>query len=141
MNLTLQKFGYPASLIREYDHWVVMVRPKQITFGCVVIAAKSAGTSMGALTPVEAAEFPRIASDFERAMKRLAGAEKFNYVALMMVDPNPHFHAIPRYARDVSIDGITFSDGTFPKPPDLNAAHALDAKQIESIRRRLVEGW
>src|SRR3546814_2888106 len=33
MNETIRKFGYPATLIREYDHWVVLLRPAQLTLG------------------------------------------------------------------------------------------------------------
>ncbi len=141
MNLTLQKFGYPNSVICEYDHWVVMIRPRQITFGCVVIAAKSAGVSFGELAPEEAAEFPKVVRHFEGTIRRMASADKFNYLGLMMVDPNPHFHAIPRYAREVIVDGMTFRDGVFPRPPDVNAVHELDAAQLDAIRQRLIDRW
>src|SRR3546814_2464599 len=33
MNDTILKFGYPATLIREYEHWVVLLRPAQLTLG------------------------------------------------------------------------------------------------------------
>lgn len=32
-NETILKFNYPDSLIREYDHWVVLLRPAQVTIG------------------------------------------------------------------------------------------------------------
>ncbi len=31
------KFGYPASLVRDYDTWVVLVRPGQCTLGALVL--------------------------------------------------------------------------------------------------------
>ena len=40
MNPTMQKFGYPDSLIREYDHWVVLLRPQQVTLGALVLVCK-----------------------------------------------------------------------------------------------------
>ena len=141
MNATLQRFGYPGSVIEEYVHWVVMVRPAQVTLGCTVIAAKSDCTSLADLTPEEAAELPRVIGDFERAVRRIAAASKFNYLALMMVDPNPHFHAIPRYAGQVDVGGIVFEDPAFPKPPDLRCVHELTAVQLEGVRRLLVENW
>jgi diadenosine tetraphosphate (Ap4A) HIT family hydrolase len=141
MNPTLQRFGYPGSVIKEYVHWVVMIRPGQVTLGCTVIAAKSACVGLGDLTPSEAAELPQVIGDFERAVRRVAPASKFNYLALMMVDPNPHFHAIPRYAAEVHVDGRAYADTTFPNPPDLRCVLELTAEQLESMRRLLTEKW
>src|SRR3546814_7459383 len=39
MNETIHTFGYPATLIREYDHWVVLLRLAQLTLGSLVLAA------------------------------------------------------------------------------------------------------
>lgn len=141
MNLTLQGFGYPDSLIKEYVHWVVMIRPVQVTLGCAVIAAKSAATSLGGLAPCEAAELPLVIRDFEQAIRGFAPASKFNYLALMMVDPNPHFHAIPRYATAVQRGATVFTDAAFPKPPDLGHRHELDGAQLELVRSELVKNW
>lgn len=141
MNLTLQGFGYPHSLIREYVHWVAMIRPAQVTLGCVVIAAKSDATSLGGLAPREAAELPLVIRDFEHAVRSFAPALKFNYLALMMVDPNPHFHAIPRYEAAVRFGATLFADATFPKPPDLAHWHRLDEAELESVRAELARNW
>lgn len=40
MNATIEKFGYPATLIAEFDHWLVLLRPAQPTLGSLVLAAK-----------------------------------------------------------------------------------------------------
>jgi diadenosine tetraphosphate (Ap4A) HIT family hydrolase len=141
MNATLQRFGYPGSVIKEYVHWVVMIRPGQVTLCCTVIAAKSECTSLGDLTQDEGAELPKVIGDFERAVRRIAPASKFNYFALMMVDPNPHFHAIPRYAAEVHVAGRAFADVAFPNPPDLRAVHEWTTEQLESQRRLLAQSW
>jgi diadenosine tetraphosphate (Ap4A) HIT family hydrolase len=141
MNATLDRFNYPSSIIRNYTHWVVMVRPGQVTLGCTIIASKSDCTSLGDLLPEQAAELPQVISEFERTLRRLLPVSKFNYLALMMVDPNPHFHAIPRYAREVVFAGTMFSDSAFPKIPDLTAAHDLTTQQFEEIRRWLNDNW
>jgi diadenosine tetraphosphate (Ap4A) HIT family hydrolase len=141
VNATLQRFGYPGSVIREYVHWVVMVRPGQVTLGCTIIAAKSESSGLGGLTAAEGAELPRVIGDFEATIRRIAPASKFNYLALMMVDPNPHFHAIPRYANEVHVAGAAFADVAFPNPPDLRAVHELTAGQLEGVRRLLAESW
>jgi diadenosine tetraphosphate (Ap4A) HIT family hydrolase len=141
VNATLQRFGFPATVIKAYFHWVVMIRPEQITLACTVIAARSAVTRLGDLTADEAAELPRVFRDFECAVGRMAPASKFNYLALMMVDPHPHFHAIPRYATTVQVDGIAFSDAAFPQPPDLRAVHDLTADQVAGLKRRIQANW
>src|SRR3546814_13935927 len=51
MNETIRKFGYPATLIREYDPWVVLLRPAQLTLGPLVLAAKSEATECNDLSP------------------------------------------------------------------------------------------
>jgi diadenosine tetraphosphate (Ap4A) HIT family hydrolase len=141
MNATLQRFGYPGSVIHEYVHWVVMIRPAQLTLGCAVIASKSGCISLGDLTSDEGAELPGVIGDFECAVRRIAPASKFNYLALMMVDPNPHFHAVPRYAAGVCVTGMAFADVAFPNPPDLRAVHELTAEQLDRLRRLLVQSW
>ena len=49
MNATIEKFGWPASLIAEYPHWVVLLRPAQPTLGSLILAAKSDATAFGDL--------------------------------------------------------------------------------------------
>ena len=51
INETMRKFGYPQTLIREYDHWVVLLRPAQVTLGSLILAAKGEATAFGALPP------------------------------------------------------------------------------------------
>ena len=40
MNATIEKFGWPATLVREFEHWVVLARPAQPALGSLVLAAK-----------------------------------------------------------------------------------------------------
>src|SRR5918998_2367615 len=49
LNPTIRKFGYPGTLVRELEHWVVLLRPAQVTLGSLVLAAKSDATAFGAL--------------------------------------------------------------------------------------------
>lgn len=137
MNDTLQKFGYPGSLIHEYEHWVVLIRPAQLTLGSVIIAAKSDFRSFGALGPEEMAEWPGIVRCFESVIVKDFGAEKFNYLALMMVDPNPHFHGIPRYRGPVTFRGQSFTDEKFPKPPALDVLNECSEEMLAALREHL----
>jgi diadenosine tetraphosphate (Ap4A) HIT family hydrolase len=63
MNPTIEKFGYPATLLREFEHWLVLLRPAQVTLGSLVLAAKSEATAYGDLprarSPSRARRWPR----------------------------------------------------------------------------------
>ena len=137
MNPTIEKFGYPATLLRELDHWVVLLRPAQVTLGSLVLAAKSDATSYGALPPEAFAEQGEAVALIERALASFVGYERLNYLMLMMVDPNVHFHVIPRYSAARDWDGVAFADAGWPGPPQLASAIHLSAEQITSLVERL----
>ena len=56
MNPTIEKFGYPATLLHELEHWLILVRPAQVTLGSLVLAAKSDATAYSELPPEAFAE-------------------------------------------------------------------------------------
>jgi len=66
---------------------------------------------------------------------------KINYLALMMVDPHVHFHVIPRYSEPRTFDGATWTDATWPKPPDVTTALALTPEQMAALQARLRAAW
>ena len=39
MNDTILRFGHPATVIAEYPHWFVLLRPEQPTLGSLVLVA------------------------------------------------------------------------------------------------------
>src|SRR5690606_29739097 len=92
MNPTIEKFGYPATLIAEFDHWLVLLRPTQPTLGALVLAAKSDATAFGDLPAAAHAELKRAAAAIESALGAAVGYDRINYLMLMMVDPHVHFH-------------------------------------------------
>src|SRR3954451_17615170 len=99
MNPTIEKFGYPASLIHELEHWLVLLRPAQVTLGALVLAAKSDATAYADLPREAFAELADVIPAIERALKSFTAYERINYLMLMMVDPNVHFHVLPRYSE------------------------------------------
>ena len=56
---------------------------------------------------------------------------------LMMVDPNVHFHVIPRYPGERQWEGVDFPDAGWPGPPDLKSAIALDERQLSQMVKEL----
>ena len=136
---TLEKFGYPHSLVKEYRHWAVLCRPQQVTLGACTIVIKDDIRAVGAVSAEAFAEFSEICNDLERTVKVAFQNDKINYLALMMVDPQVHFHALPRYAEPRDFVGHTFIDTHWPKPPVLGDAPALSAVQLNEIKQKLIE--
>lgn len=133
-NQTIARFGHPRSLVREYDHWLVLLRPAQVTAGSLVLAAKSTVLAYGALAPEAFVEQGLVIADIEQSLHHALAYERINYLMLMMVDPHVHFHVIPRYQGSRSVGGITLPDTCWPGAPDLKSATALDSSQIASLR-------
>ena len=133
MNPTIEKFGYPGSLVKEYDHWVVLVRPAQVTLGSLVLAAKSEARAYGDLPAAAFAEQGDVIVAIERALTTFTSYERINYLMLMMVDPNVHFHVIPRYSEPRSWNGIEFADGGWPGPPQLGTSIPLVNEHIQAM--------
>ena len=133
MNETIEKFGWPATLVHEFDHWVVLARAAQPTLGSLVLAAKSDATAFGDLPGEAHAELKIATSAIETALGKAVGYARLNYPMLMMVDPNVHFHVIPRYEGAREWNGREFVDVGWPKVPDLGHAVALAGEELEEF--------
>jgi diadenosine tetraphosphate (Ap4A) HIT family hydrolase len=133
MNATMQKFGYPESLVKDHHHWCVLLRPQQVTLGSLVLAAKSDATAFSELPPTAFAELSIVITEIEQSLRRFSPYEKINYLMLMMVDPHVHMHVLPRYAKPQFFDGIEFTDGGWPGLPDLKSAPVLTDKLHKNL--------
>lgn len=133
MNETIRKFGYPATLVKEFEHWLVLVRPAQPTLGSLILAAKSDATAFPALSEEAFTEQRHVVCAIETALSGFAGYAKINYLMLMMVDPHVHYHVIPRYEGARQFGGLVFHDAGWPKVPALGEAVALDDGQITAL--------
>ena len=136
MNATIEKFGWPATLIAEFDHWLVLLRPAQPTLGSLVLAAKSDATAFGDLPGEAHAELKTVTAAIEAALAAAVDFRKINYLMLMMVDPHVHFHVIPRYEGSRSAAGLTIRDAGWPGQPDLGSAIKLDS-ELDRVRDML----
>lgn len=133
MNATIVKFGYPDTLIREYRHWLLLLRPAQVTAGSLVLAARSDVTAFGDLPDGAHGELASITHDLEQMLKRATDYQKINYLMLMMVDPHVHFHIFPRYEGSRTVAGVAVSDSGWPGPPNLQSAISLTAEQLGAL--------
>lgn len=141
INPTISRFGHPATLVRDYEYWVVLLRPAQATAGSLVLAARSDATAYGALPQAAFSEQGLIVAEIEAALRRAVDYERINYLMLMMVDPNVHFHVLPRYSGSRSFAGLDIADAGWPGPPDLKSAITLDEVQIARGVKELRSAW
>jgi len=140
-NQTAVRFGYPETLIREYEHWLVLLRQQQATLGSLVLCAKSEATEFSALPLQAHTEMGKVVSEIEHALKAAFAYEKINYLMLMMVDPNVHFHVIPRYSQPRSACGLTIPDPGWPALPQLGVAHELGSTEREALLAHISGYW
>lgn len=140
-NQTATRFGYPDTLIREYEHWLVLLREQQITLGSLVLCARSEATEFAALPPAAFAELGAIIPDIERVLRAAVSFEKINYLMLMMSDPNVHFHVLPRYDGERSAAGLTIADLGWPKAPNLAETRDVDAAERDALCSHLAALW
>ena len=132
-NQTAIRFGYPDSLIKEYEHWVVLLREPQPTLGSLIMCAKPDVTEFSALPAEAFTEKAVVVGDIERALKAAFDYDKINYLALMMVDPNVHFHVIPRYAEPREACGLAIADKGWPALPQLGEATDVTPEQRDAL--------
>ena len=140
MNVTAEKFGYPDAVVKELAHWLVLVRPAQPTLGSLVLVCTDDAERFGQISEAASTELQRATAEIERVLEEAFGFEKINYLMLMMVDPDVHFHVLPRYSKEQSYEGVTFRDETWPGPPDITAANDfpadVKAKLVADLRAR-----
>ena len=140
-NATQLKFGYPDTLIADYEHWCVLLRPAQATLGAMVLVCKDDAQSFAELSPQAYTELGVVVPHIEVAARALCSWDKINYLMLMMVDPDVHFHVLPRYAEQQEFQGTAYPDPGWPGPPDLASAVKLDPEQISELTAALKAGW
>jgi diadenosine tetraphosphate (Ap4A) HIT family hydrolase len=138
---TLLKFNYPQTLLHEYQHWVVLLRPKQVTVGSLVLACKEEAPRMSEVSVAAFAELKTVTTDLESALRQAFAFDKINYLCLMMVDKHVHFHVLPRYATPRTAGGREFTDPTWPTPPDVTRTVDLTDEQFADLLQLVRSHW
>lgn len=126
MNATAEKFGYPKTLLHESAHWLVLLRPVQVTLGSLVLCCTDRASRFGEISEEAARELVPVTSRIEDALRRAFAHDRINYLMLMMVDPDVHFHVLPRYEGERELAGRRYADRFWPGPPDVGSALDLD---------------
>jgi len=137
VNETARKFGHPQSVLREFEFWSVLLRPVQVTLGSLVLVCREPVAHFGELSTGASGELASVAAVIESALGRAFAYDKINYLMLMMVDPDVHFHVLPRYESERLFEGMACLDPAWPGPPDITANLGLNESQQTSLLEHL----
>ena len=141
---TLTKFGYPGTVVHDDGNWIVLVRPQQVTLGSLVLASRRSVQQFSALDDGGFRALGPAVRRIEAALAAFVGYQKINYLMLMMVDPDVHFHVIPRYDGERRFEGFSFPDAGWPGAPDLKTAVSpppeVLARLVDVLRRNWPDG-
>ena len=131
MNLEFAGRLYKTELVlKEFKHWVVILKEGGTTLGHSVIILKSNKPTFSDVTNEEMSEFPLVCKWFEEKTKSIFGAEKWNYCAMMMKEEFVHFQAVPRYSKVIRMHDIDWIDKDWPKRPSFDRLDiSMDALQ------------
>ena len=111
----MSAFHPEDTLVKEFNHWVILVRENQLTLGDCYFVLKRETPHFGDMTVDEGAELGSVLKWYEKRCTELYGAEKFNYITAMMRDTFVHFHAFPRYSKPVERFGRKWTDELWPR--------------------------
>ncbi|WP_342708015.1 HIT family protein [Nitrosomonas marina] len=140
-NDTMRKFGAPQTVIHSFRYWSVMLRPAQVTLGALVLAAHEPARAFSELSPASFAELHETVNQIEGALTRAFQYDKINYLMLMMVDPDVHFHVIPRYAQPSQFADMEFIDSGWPAAPNLGKVNETGERTNQLIIERIKTCW
>ena len=114
------------------------MRPVQLTLGSMVLVAHEPVHAFSELSQASFTELHKITVQIESALFRAFDYDKLNYLMLMMVDPDVHFHVIPRYAGPKQFQDVEFVDPGWPGAPDLSHANKTSASTNLNIIDHIV---
>ena len=131
----MSKFKPDTRCIKEFKYWIVCIRGKQATLGDAVILLKRETPNVGNMLPEEGAEFTEVVKWYEETCAKKFGAVKFNYVIMMMKDFFVHYHAFPRYDKDINMFDMEWIDNDWPGAVNFKEGIVLDEEKLLEIKK------
>ena len=98
-------------LIYESEYWIWSLRSFQATLGSGILSLKRECLIFSGLIKEEFCGLNIIIIKvIENTLKETVNHDVLNYLMLMMVDKQVHYHVIPRYERTIEFEGILWKD-------------------------------
>jgi diadenosine tetraphosphate (Ap4A) HIT family hydrolase len=140
-NPTEAKFGDPATRVAQTPLWSVLLRPRQPTLGSLVLVCREPAEAFDQLSTEAFAELRQVVRMTEAALREVTAYERINYLMLMMVDRDVHFHVIPRYSGSRNFGGTEYRDAGWPGAPLLDSAVSVDGPARDALVAELRRAW
>lgn len=128
-----KKFKVEGLEILQRGAWIVSLRPLQVTLGSLIVSLNRPCTDLGDITEEESLHLGQVFSAIKELFSRTYKPDKINYLALMMVDSQVHFHVIPRYKSVITFNNREYQDVDWPKPPNLLETIDLSGAELQKI--------
>jgi diadenosine tetraphosphate (Ap4A) HIT family hydrolase len=115
-----QKFKLDELLIKKVGSWTISLRPVQPTIGSLVLSLDRTCEKLSQLSNQESIDMGVAFKEIEGLLEKTFIPDKINYLALMMIDNQVHFHVIPRYSSPVKLEDRFYKDKNWPGIPSLD---------------------
>ncbi len=140
-----QKYFHAHGLLKTVregeprDAWYYRVREMGAPYeiNALVLICKESVDALSSISAEAFSELKQITTVVESSLKDLFKYDKINYLMLMMVDPDVHFHILPRYSATRIFDQAEFADPGWPGPPELGKTNQVEDVVRQRIRESL----
>jgi len=136
--LFINKFKVDELKIYETDYWIWSLRPGQATIGSGVLSLKRECQDFDKLKPAEFSDLNNIIKVIEPTLRKSFNYDKINYLMLMMVDDQIHYHIIPRYEKEIEMFDKKWIDKGWPKLPVLSVEES-NLEELNKIKNYIKE--
>lgn len=126
-----EKFQIEELKIKKIGSWIISLRPQQITLGSLLLSLDRKCPHLGGITEKEGKQLSQAFRVVENLLEASFKPDKINFLALMMVDHQVHFHIIPRYKNIRVFQEREFLDKNWPMPPILS--NTIDLNKIDLL--------
>ena len=134
-----QKFEVEKYKVFELEYWMLSLNPFQPTLGSLIISSKFNATEIDDVDEeIHSSGLIRIMKKAKSKLAQSFSPSKYNFMALMMVDPVFHIHVVPRYPNEIEFSGVSFKDKGWPSLPIMEA-NVLTEKELKNILNKLNE--
>lgn len=124
-----KKFNLDKLTIFKTKHWTWSLRPHQITIGSGILSLNRKCEFYKDLTSDEHCDLGEMIKVIENTLGERFNYNAINYLMLMLVDSQVHYHVIPRYNEKIEFRGRLWEDAHWPTPP----IFSTETTQIEVL--------
>ena len=142
---------YQWSILKEYEHWTLLLYEKPTPFlgrAVVWLAREGSMQRFSQLSLEELVELKLLLAEYEKALEKLWQPDHMNYEWLGNLfhehGGHGHMHVLPRYKEPRQFDGVQFIDTRYGKfhYPFENPEFSRKQMQMvcDALRKELASG-